>query len=52
MTLSKSVLLRLNVERILFEEVLKLKPEMRQPAHLTNGIESFLQLARMRSQCK
>ena len=51
MTLSKSVLLRLNVERILFEEVLKQKPEMRQPPYLTNGIERFLQLPRLKKQC-
>ena len=52
MTLSKSVLLRLNVERILFEEVLRQKPEMRQPAHITNAIEGFVEFDRLRKHCK
>lgn len=52
MTLSKSVLLRMNVERILFEEVLRQRPEMRQPAHMTNSIEKFAGIERFRRQCR
>ena len=52
MTRSKSVLLRLNVERILFKEVIRQKPEMRQPAHFTNAIERLVDLDRLRKHCK
>ena len=52
MTLSKSVMLRLNTERIIFLEVLKQKPEMRQPNYLTNAIERFLDLDRIEKNCK
>ena len=47
MQVSKQVLLRMNIERILFEEVLKLRPELRQPGYITNGIEERVGLARM-----
>lgn len=36
----------MNVERILFEEVIKLRPEIRQPAFITNQIEKYLALER------
>ena len=47
MLLGKSVMLRLNTERIIFLEVLKQKPEVRQPNYLTNAIERFLDLDRI-----
>ena len=47
MQLGKSVMLRLNTERIIFLEVLKQKPEVRQPNYLTNAIERFLDLDRI-----
>lgn len=46
MQLSKNVLLRLNIERIFLEEVLKLRPEVRQPAFTTNSIERYLDIKR------
>lgn len=46
MQLSKNVLLRLNIERIFLEEVLKLRPEVRQPAFTTNNIERYLDIKR------
>ena len=36
----------MNVERILFEEVIKLRPDIRQPAFITNQIEKYLALER------
>jgi hypothetical protein len=47
MQLSKHVLLRVNIERILFEEVIKLRPEICQPAQITNAIEKKADLERM-----
>lgn len=52
MTLSKNVLLRLNIERILYEEVLRQKPELRQPVHMTNSIAKFTDLKRLKRRCK
>jgi len=46
--LSKHVLLKLNIERILFHEVLKIRPEIRQPARITNGIEKKVDLERLK----
>ena len=48
MQLTKCVLLRVNIERVLFDEVLLMRPEMRQPAHITNKIEKFLDLKRLK----
>ena len=47
MHLAKSVFHRVNIEYVLIEEVLKLRPELRQPAFLTNQIEKYLGLKRM-----
>lgn len=38
MTLQKSSFVRLNIERIFVDEVLKLMPMIRQPARITNNI--------------
>ena len=46
MTLGKQVFIRLNMERVLFDEGLKMRPELRQPAALTNNIERLLGLKR------
>ena len=48
MHLTKTVFLRLNIEHVLFEEVLKMRPEMRQPAVITNNIERRLGLKRLK----
>ena len=47
MHLAKSVFLRVNIEHVLIEEVLRLRPELRQPAFLTNKIEKYLGLKRL-----
>lgn len=47
MKMSKSVLLRLQIERILFQEVLKMRPELKQSAEITNNIEKRVGLARI-----
>lgn len=47
MHLAKSVFHRVNIEYVLIEEVLKLRPELRQPAFLTNKIEKYIGLKRM-----
>ena len=44
MHLAKSVFLRVNIEHVLVEEVLKLRPELRQPVAMTNNIEKYLGL--------
>ena len=44
MHLAKSVFMRVNIEHVLIEEVLRLRPELRQPAFLTNNIERLLGL--------
>ena len=48
MQLAKSVFMRVNIEHVLIEEVLRLRPELRQPAFLTNNIEKFLGLKRLK----
>lgn len=50
--MSKQVLLRLNIERILFEETSKLRPEIHQPAYVTNAIERLVDLGRLEKQKK
>ena len=50
MTINKSVLLRLNMERILLEEVLKQNKTMRQPSYITNAIERYLDLKRLKTK--
>lgn len=47
MQMSKSVLLRLNIERILFDQVLRMRPDLCQPAYITNNIEKKVDLERM-----
>ena len=47
MQMSKSVLLRLNIERILFDQVLRMRPELCQPAYITNNIEKKADLTRL-----
>ena len=42
------VFLRVNIEHVLFEEVLKMRPELRQPAAITNNIDRLLGLRRMK----
>jgi len=42
MILQKNAFVRLNIERIFVDEVLKLMPKVRQPAKITNGIFSKL----------
>ena len=48
MQLGKMVFLRVNIEHVVFEEVLKMRPELRQPAFITNNIERLLGLKRMK----
>lgn len=45
--MSKSVLLRNNIERILFHEILKMRPELCQSAQITNNIEKKADLVRL-----
>lgn len=45
--MSKSVLLRNNIERILFHEILKMRPELYQSAQITNNIERKADLVRL-----
>ena len=44
MTLQKMTFVRLNIERIFVDEVLKLLPKMRQPALISNNIANKLGL--------
>ena len=48
MQLAKNVFMRVNIEHVLIEEVLRLRPELRQPASITNNIEKYLGLKRLR----
>ena len=47
MRLSKHILIRMNIERILYLEVIKMRPDIRQPAEITNNIERMTGLARL-----
>ena len=47
-TLSKQVFVRLNIERVLFNEVLLMRPELRQPAEITNRIEQLVNIKRLK----
>lgn len=46
MQLGKTSFLRLNIERILYEEILKMRPELRPPISIANGIYKFLEIER------
>ena len=48
MKLAKNVFMRVNIEHVLFEELYRLRPELKQPAFLTNNIEKFLGLKRLK----
>ena len=39
---------RLNIERVLFNEVLLVRPELRQPAEITNRIEQLVNIKRLK----
>ena len=52
MTISKIVFLRINIERILLQEVLNQNKDMRQPPDITNAIERYLNLSRLKTKIK
>ena len=47
MNTQKQAYLRVNIERMLLSEGLKLRPELRQNSKIVNGIEKFLDLPRL-----
>lgn len=47
MSLQKQAFLRINIERMLFSEALKLRPELRPNAYIINRIEKLIDLPRI-----
>ena len=48
LAMQKQAFLRLNLERMLINEALKLRPEVRQNPHMINRIEKKIDIARVR----
>ena len=52
MKAQKEALLRVNIERMLMNEAIKQRPELRQKAKMVNRIEQLIDLPRVRKHKK